>query len=202
METQAILRFAKTISGHYNNKEQAQNDPVHFANINIFFRPLAWDIFRGPAFYSEQSYDYAPWSPYRQALHKLTIKNEKFILNNYKIKHPLRLAGSGFKPDLLKELKHCTYEERRGCSMHFIETKFGNYKGSVEPGNSCLIYREGKETFLESIVEFNEDIWISHDRGLCKETNQQIWGSRFGALSFTRVKNLGENLEESWVYSK
>ena len=50
----------------------------NFANINIYYIPLDWSIFNGPWFYSEQSYDFKPWSPYRQGLHKL-IKQENIF---------------------------------------------------------------------------------------------------------------------------
>ena len=69
MQDIKLLEFAKTLSGVYDNLEQSQNNPQDFARINIYFRPLPWEIFDGPGFYSEQCYDYAPWDPYRQGLH-------------------------------------------------------------------------------------------------------------------------------------
>ena len=68
---EALLLFAKTLSGHYSNLEQSQENPKDFAHINIFFRPLPWDVLKGPGFYSEQSYDHDPWRPYRQGVHRL-----------------------------------------------------------------------------------------------------------------------------------
>ena len=41
------LLFARTLCGHYSNREQAQNDPSKFAHINIFFMPLPWDVLKG-----------------------------------------------------------------------------------------------------------------------------------------------------------
>ena len=52
-----LLKFAKTLAGHYSNREQSQDNPKDFAHINIFFRPLPWDVLKAPGFYSEQSYD-------------------------------------------------------------------------------------------------------------------------------------------------
>ena len=68
---EALLRFAKTLAGHYSNFEQSQDNPKDFAHINIYFRPLPWETLKGPGFYSEQSYDHDPWSPYRQGIHRL-----------------------------------------------------------------------------------------------------------------------------------
>ena len=79
----SLLLFAKTLSGQYSNAEQAQKDPKNFAHINIYFRPLDWSILNGPWFYSEQSYDYAPWSPYRQSMHRLLEINGLLVVENY-----------------------------------------------------------------------------------------------------------------------
>ena len=73
MKEEKLLRFVKTLAGKYSNFEQAQLDPKYFAHINTYFRPIEWDIFNAPGFYSEQSYDYSPWAPYRQSLHRLLL---------------------------------------------------------------------------------------------------------------------------------
>ena len=73
-----LILFANTLAGIYDNHDQSQENPKDFARINIFFRPLPWNIFNGPGFYSEQCYDYAPWEPYRQGLHQLKKKDGYF----------------------------------------------------------------------------------------------------------------------------
>ena len=84
MHTQEdLILFANTLAGVYDNYDQSQENPKDFARINIFFRPLPWNIFEGPGFYSEQCYDYAPWEPYRQGLHRLKKKDDLFIMENY-----------------------------------------------------------------------------------------------------------------------
>ena len=201
MRQSSLLRFAKTLAAHYSNKEQAQKDPIHFARINIYFRPLLWDVFKGPGYYSEQSYDYAPWRPYRQGVHKLLASKEAFILENYSLQEPKRLAGAGFYPDLLNHLCADTLLPRRGCAMHFKEIKPNQYRGQVEPGNNCLVPRNNTMTYLVSEVEFDEKIWISRDRGFDPKTHEQLWGSKHGPLHFQRIVNLGDHLNESWLRS-
>ena len=105
MNKTSSLIFARTLSGHFSNKDQAQNSPNKFAHINIYFRPISWSILKGPGFYSEQSYDYSPWLPYRQGLHKLLWDKKYFIIENYEIKELERVAGAGFEPALLEEIK-------------------------------------------------------------------------------------------------
>ena len=115
----AIAEFAKTLAGVYDNIEQSQQNPKDFARINIFFRPLPWHVFQGPGFYSEQCYDYAPWDPYRQGIHRLTASKESFIVENYGFANPRRLAGAGRDAELMKDINTATLKKRCGCAMHF-----------------------------------------------------------------------------------
>ena len=122
----SILEFAQTLAGIYDNFEQSQQNPKDFARINIIFRPLPWGIFDGPGFYSEQHYDYAPWSPYRQGVHKLIAHKENsntFIMENFGYADPMRLAGAGRNPELLASLKKENLKARCGCAMHFKTKK-------------------------------------------------------------------------------
>ena len=201
METNSLIRFAKILAGHYSNQEQAQRHPRYFAHINIYFRPLPWAIFNAPGFYSEQSYDFRPWSPYRQGLHTLRKVDEIFIVENYELHKPERVAGAGFNSELLNDLGPGPFVSRRGCSMHFREVSPAHYKGKVEPGNSCLISREGETTYLTSEVEVNQYKWISLDRGFDPKTHEQRWGSEYGPLQFKRVLNLGKEIESNWLVS-
>jgi len=199
MDQRSLLLFAKTLAGQYSNKQQTQEDPVHFAHINIFFRPLPWEVFQGPGYYSEQSYDYDQWSPYRQGVHRLSQGKSFFLIENYGLPEPLRVAGAGLHPELLNKLNITELLPRCGCNMHFSEIKPGHYMGKVKPGNACIVPREGKLTYLVSEVEVDEHNWISRDRGFDPNTHEQLWGSEYGPLRFQRVKNLGDHLEEDWL---
>ena len=199
---ESIFKFAQTIAGIYDNFDQSQENPKDFARINIIFRPLPWTIFNGPGFYSEQHYDYAPWSPYRQGIHRLiTHKNESdvFIMENFGCENPDRLAGSGRNPELLHSLKKDSLKSRYGCAMHFKTKKDGHYIGSVEPGNKCMIPRDGQLTYLVSEVEVTEESWVSRDRGYDPDTNKQIWGSEHGQLIFKKTEDIGEIITNDWL---
>ena len=91
MKLEDKVRFAKTLSGIFDNFAQSQERPKDFARINIVFRPLSWEIFQGPGFYSEQYYDYSPWEPYRQGIHLLTYNEDTFIVENFGFSNKERL---------------------------------------------------------------------------------------------------------------
>ena len=123
MDTNDKIRFAKTLSGIYDNFAQSQERPKDFARINIVFRPLPWAIFEGPGFYSEQYYDYAPWDPYRQGVHRLTYKNNIFVIENFDFDNKERLAGSGRSPELLDSLNINSLKKR--CARRMLASVSG-----------------------------------------------------------------------------
>ena len=198
----ALAEFAKTLAGVYDNIEQSQKDPKDFARINIFFRPLPWHIFKGPGFYSEQCYDYAPWDPYRQGIHRLTTHKDTFVVENYGFSNPRRLAGAGRDPKIMNAIDSTTLKERCGCAMHFHRREKGHYIGKVEPGKNCLVPRDGKLTYLVSEVEVDQENWISRDRGFDPKTDEQIWGSEHGLLRFKRIQSFSEEINDEWLNSK
>ena len=198
----AFAEFAKTLAGVYDNIEQSQENPKDFARINIFFRPLPWHIFKGPGFYSEQCYDYAPWDPYRQGIHRLTANRDTFIVENYGFTNPRRLAGAGRDPEIMNAIDTASLKERCGCAMHFQSQGEGKYIGKVEPGKKCLVPRDGKITYLVSEVEVDQDNWISRDRGYDPKTDEQIWGSEHGLLKFKRIKSFSDEINDEWLDSK
>ncbi len=195
----SILLFAKALAGKYSNKEQAEKNPRDFAHINVYYRPLEWSIFNGPFFYSEQSFDYDPWSPYRQSIHQISKSGDIFIVTNYSLKNPKRIAGSGFMPDLLNGNALTEVSKRNGCSMHFTKIGESHYKGSVEPGNKCLIKRDGLTTFLASNVEIKKESMTSLDEGFEIRSKKKIWGSENGSIQFKKFEVLGFDVISNWT---
>ena len=198
MTTKDKIEFAKIISGIFSNKEQALKYPNKFANINIYFIPLSWEFFNCHAFYSEQCYDYAPWSPYRQSIGKLSCEHNNCIIDNYEIENQIRYSGGGSDINLLKEIYKEKLIEKKGCSMHFRETKPGSYSGNIKPGRNCCSSKGGKLIYTLSQITINKQSWISEDSGYEKETDKKIWGSNYGPLEFKKINSYDKFLEDNW----
>jgi len=197
--TTELLHFVQTLSGRFSNHQQAQAEPGKFSHINIFFRPLDWQIFSGPWFYSEQSYDYDPWRPYRQGIHHVSAHEDYILLLNFGLRNGMRCAGSGARPELLNNLTRNDIIARKGCAMVFRAKGDSTYSGEVEQGCRCLIPRNGELTYLVSEVELGEDHWISRDRGFDPKTHTYRWGSEHGPLCFTRLARYGTHLTTDWL---
>ena len=191
--------FARTLSGHYSNKRQSSDNPKDYAHINIYFLPLSPQVLGAPGFYSEQSYDYDPWRPYRQGIHKLLPSTDgPFIVENYGLADPLRVAGAGKMPELLNAINPSLLQERYGCAMHFYEIEPGKYQGQVEPGKNCMVPRNGQLTYLVSEVLVDDSTWTSRDRGYDPITHAQVWGSEHGKLRFDRVYSYSDRIDQAW----
>ena len=198
MGNTTVLEFAKTISGIFSNKEQALDNPKNFAHIQIHIRPLFFKTYKCFAFYSDQRYQHDIWNPYRQSINKLSQEKEIFILSNHKIENKERLTGGALNISLLDNISKYKLSIKTGCSMHFIETKPGNFSGSIESGCKCHIQYGKDKTYVKSEVKVNKSSLISEDSGYEIKTNKKIWGSDFGPLIFKKIDNFDCFIDENW----
>ena len=189
-----LSNLAQWMAGGFSNVQQAMAAPREFSHIRLFWRPLPWDFFNGVGFYSEQVYDYDLWLPYRQGIHHLVEQPDGSIfVHNYGLKNPLFFAGAGRELSILKTIKPESLIPRSGCGMVF-RREGDRFLGNVEPGNQCIIPKEGKMTYLVSEVEITESTWMSRDRGFEVDSHEQVWGSEHGKFSFDKVQDYGAEL--------
>lgn len=190
--SELLITLASWIAGEFSNKKQAFDNPKLFAHIHVFFRPLPSEFFGGIGFYSEQVYDYNMWTPYRQGVHKFIEQDNQIYVENYSLKDAMLYAGSGHNRSILTTIKPDVIERRYNCSMVFTK-KDNIFYGRVE-GDKCLIKKGDNLTYLVSEVELTETTFISLDRGMDVNTNEQIWGSTHGALCFEKITNFADEL--------
>ena len=195
MEENLMLTLAQWIAGDFSNQKQAFADSRNYAHIRVFFRPLPWDFFSGIGFYSEQLYNHDLWSPYRQGVHRFIEQGEQIYVENYGLKDRILYAGAGREPDILKTITPDCLERRYNCSMVF-QREGHLFRGRVE-GNSCLLEKYGKQTYLVSDVELTETTFVSLDRGLDITTHEQVWGSTAGPLKFEKRHSYASEVPKS-----
>ena len=198
MRKKTILEFSKIISGVFSNKEQALDDPKKFAHIQIHIRPLFFKTYKCFAFYSEQRYQHDIWNPYRQSINKLSHEKEIFNLSNFKIEDKERVTGGALDISLLDNISRHKLYKKSGCSMHFRETKPGNFSGNIESGCKCFIQYGKDKTYVKSKVSVNKNTLISEDSGYEIETDKKIWGSDFGPLIFNKIDNFDYFIDKDW----
>lgn len=192
IENNLMLTLARCMAGEFSNQKQSFADSKNYAHIHVFFRPLPWEFFSGIGFYSEQVYDYDLWKPYRQGVHRFVDRGEDIYIENYGLKDGMLHAGGARELSILKTLTPDCIERRYNCSMVFKWD--GNlFRGEVE-GKNCLIEKMGCKTYLVSEVELTETTFVSLDRGMDVNTDEQMWGSRFGPLKFEKIQSFAEEV--------
>ena len=180
-----LITLARWMAGDFSNYKQAFENSKDYAHIHVLFRPLPFEFFSGIGLYSEQVYDYDLWRPYRQGVHRLVDRGDEIYIENYSLKNALFYAGAARELSILRTITPDCIARRYNCSMIF-KREGDRFIGAVEPGNLCLIEKNGCQTYLDSYVEITQTTWVSLDRGLDVNTHEQVWGSTFGPLRFEK----------------
>jgi hypothetical protein len=189
-----IATLARWMASDFSNQEQAFENPPFFAHIRVCMRPLPLSVLDGVGFFVEQAYDYMLNNPYRVRALKLLRVGDRIIIENYYVKDEQKFYGASRDLGRLHTLKAEDFEKLPGCNM--IVTWTGqSFKGEVEPGKGCKVVRKGKETYLDSTFEIDQDQFISLDRGRDIETDEHVWGSVAGAFRFVRWASFADEVK-------
>jgi hypothetical protein len=188
-----ITTLARWLAADFSNQAQAFENPPFFAHIRVFMRPLPLELLSGVSFLVEQAYDYLLNSPYRVRVLKLLVNGDRIEIENYNLKNPESFYGATRDLTKLSTLKAEDLEKLPGCNM-VVEWTGHSFKGEVEPGKGCRIFRKGKTTYLDSSFEIDEETFISLDRGFDLDSNEQVWGSVAGPFVFKRWASFADEV--------
>ncbi|MEC4984666.1 MAG: chromophore lyase CpcT/CpeT [Oscillatoria sp. PMC 1068.18] len=189
-----IKTLAQLMAADFSNQEQAFENPPLFAHIRVCMRPLPLELLDGISMMVEQAYDYMLNSPYRLRVIKLVESDRGIEIENYLVNDEKNFHGATRDLDRLYTLKADQIEKLPGCNMIVKKTANG-FAGEVEPGKSCMVFRKGKNTYLDSSFEIDTTQFISYDRGRDPETDEQVWGSVAGPFRFVRWGNFADEVK-------
>lgn len=189
-----VRDLAQALAGHYNNKQQAIDNPVWFANIHVYQCPLPWSVFGGYGFYIEQVYDLDLSKPYRQAaIHLTATEGAAVRIENYAIKNPERFVGAGRDFSKLDALQASDLIHLAECAV--LAERYGEgFKGASIPGKGCQITRKGRQTYLKSEFTWSRSRYRTLDQGLDPDTNEVVWGSVWGHFEFEKAEDYAAQL--------
>ncbi len=191
-----IATLAHWMAADFSNQAQAFENPPFYAHIRVCMRPLPGDILSSVSLFVEQAYDYDLKNPYRLRVLKLVQVGEHLEIENYMVKDEERFYGAARNLEQLKNLKHDDLEALTGCNM-IVEWTGNSFKGKVEPGKGCIVFRKGQKTYLDSEFEIDEEKFISLDRGRDLESDEHIWGSVAGPFYFVRLSSFADEVKVS-----
>lgn len=188
-----LTALARWMAADFSNQEQAFENPPFFAHIRVCMRPLPVELLSGISLFVEQAYDYALNDPYRLRVLKLVDAGDHIEIENYTVKDEAEFYGASRDLTRLSKLTSDRLEKLPGCNM-IVEWTGHSFRGKVEPGKACMVTRRGKETYLDSEFEIDDQIFISLDRGRDPETDEHIWGSVAGPFHFVRWASFADEI--------
>ncbi|MBW4557347.1 MAG: chromophore lyase CpcT/CpeT [Trichormus sp. ATA11-4-KO1] len=188
-----ITTLARWMAADFSNQAQAFENPPFFAHIRVCMRPLPWEILSGVSLFVEQAYDYMLNDPYRVRVLKLLTTGDRIQIENYTVKQEENFYGASRDLQRLKTLNGNDLEKLSGCNM-IVEWTGNSFKGKVESGKGCIVFRKGQKTYLDSEFEISEEKFISLDRGRDLDTDAHIWGSVAGPFHFVRKNSFADEV--------
>lgn len=189
-----LTTLARWMAADFSNQQQAFDNPPMFAHIRVCMRPLPTSLLDGVSFLVEQAYDYMVNSPYRLRVLKLVPAGDHIEIENYTVKDEKPFYGASRDLKRLQNLKIEDLDKMPGCNM-IVEWTGHSFKGYVEPGKACMVFRKGKNTYLSSSFEIDQDKFISLDQGRDPETDEQVWGSVAGPFNFVRWTSFADEIK-------
>ncbi|MCC5634663.1 chromophore lyase CpcT/CpeT [Nostoc sp. CHAB 5844] len=189
-----IVTLARWMAADFSNQAQAFENPPFYAHIRVCMRPLPLEVLSGVSFFVEQAYDYALNDPYRLRVLKLVNTGDRILIENYTVKQEEKFYGASRNLERLKTLTADDLEKLPGCNM-IVEWTGNSFKGHVEPGKGCIVFRKGQKTYLDSEFEIDEEKFISLDRGRNPENDEHIWGSVAGPFYFVRWASFADEVK-------
>ena len=189
-----IATLARWMAADFSNQQQAFENPPFFAHIRVCMRPLPQSLLDGVSLFVEQAYDYMLNDPYRLRVLKLIEADDHIEIENYTVKDEKQFYGAARDLGRLQSLKAEHVEKLPGCNM-IVKWTGHRFEGYVEPGKACMVFRNGKETYLDSSFEIDEHQFISRDRGRDPATDEHVWGSVAGPFYFVRWASFAEEVK-------
>ncbi|MBU6229710.1 MAG: chromophore lyase CpcT/CpeT [Cyanobacteria bacterium REEB459] len=189
-----IATLATWMAADFSNQQQAFENPPLFAHIRVCMRPLPVDLLAGVGFYLEQAYDFQLHRPYRSRGMRLLDQGDRIRIENYTLRDGEFFYGAARDRDRLAQLTPDQFEKTPGCDM-IVHWTGHSFKGSVEPGQACMVERNGRLTYLDSQFEIDQNQFISWDRGRDPITHEHIWGALAGPFQFQRRVSFADEVQ-------
>jgi hypothetical protein len=189
-----IATLARWMAADFSNQEQAFENPPFFAHIRVCMRPLPLELLSGVGLFVEQAYDYQLNEPYRMRVLKLVNTGDRIEIENYTVKQEETFYGASRDLQRLNTLSSDRLEKLPGCNM-IVEWSGNSFKGKVEPGKGCIVFRKGQKTYLDNEFEISEEKFLSLDRGRDLETDEHLWGSIAGPFHFVRWNSFADEVK-------
>lgn len=192
-----LNEFCSLLTGRHSNQHQAFENPPFFAHIILEYRALPQ--FSKPTLLLEQGYAVNPDSPYRvRVLQAGTNGSDAIRVTNHKLIEPQRFKGASQCRSTRAMITETDLQTLEGCAYDVKRIGPQSFVGTTEPGCSCIIHRNGVDTYLDSSFKIQAETMYTLDRGYDLQTKERVWGSIAGAFSFQKETDWSHEIPAHW----
>ena len=171
-----IDTFCLYYEGTFSNKYQAMSHPSKYAMVRIIHVKVPGT---DNMFYGEQAYNYSLRRPYRQFVVQAFEEEGQLVVKNFNFDKKSHMGFLNLE-DIPKGL---TYKEDCDTILKYENEIF---TGSLS-GCKCFVEWQGKTTYCKNQVQLGKDFYNVVDRGYLVDTNEHVWGSKYGQFEFKKV---------------
>jgi CpeT/CpcT family (DUF1001) len=188
-----LLALAEYLSGDFDNREQALNDPAWYVHLRLWQVNVPVFAEDSIALFAEQANVLKLDQPYRQRILRLRESKDSqtaIQVQYYMPKNPAALAGGGLNPTLLESLTPEQLDFLPGCILDVSvqEITASQYHFSATPPSSacCRFTYQGNTIQVALGFEATQEEFKSYDRGIDQATGRATWGAILGAYRYTK----------------
>lgn len=199
-----LLTLAHYLAGEFDNKAQAQAEPVWYVHLRLWHRPIPAHLFSEDSLVlmAEQANGVTLNQPYRQRIMRLqsveTESGPKLQVQYYQFKDPSAFQGAGSKPEKLTQLQAKHLEFLPGCmlTVSWKALDFGGYhfQAILPEGAKCCFSYQNKIRQVSLGFEATPAQFLSYDKGIDSVTGKALWGAILGPFQFTKCQDFSAEL--------
>lgn len=193
-----LLTLADYLTGVFENREQAANEPVWYVHLRLWQRPARLFAEDSVTIFAEQASVINLEKPYRQRLLRLMrspANPEALQVQYYGFKDPSVFKGAGQAPEKLDSLTADQVDLLPECILEISQKSLPNGSRFVAippPGACCRFQYEGKIGQVALGFEVSADEYLTYDKGIDPETGSALWGAIMGPYRYKKTQRLSD----------
>jgi hypothetical protein len=187
-----LIALGEYLSGEFDNREQAIEEPVWYVHLRMWQRPVNLFTEDSITLFAEQANVINLDKPYRQRIMRLRQgRNDTSLeVQYYMPQDPDALRGAGNNPAILNTLTPEKLDLLPGCILKVTQETLlcDRYKFTANPQSEarCSFTYLGNSIYVSLGFETTATEFHSYDKGIDPETGKATWGAIIGPYRYTK----------------
>jgi hypothetical protein len=197
MTSPSLRTVAQWLSGTFENKAQAMEQPAWFVHLQLWHRPLPFRVHGHLAIFAEQANALYPANAYRQRILLLQEAEDtaSYRVQYYAFRQVEPVVGAGANPDRLCQLTPDDLELLPGCVLH-LNLDATSCRAISNPDDRCCFQYAGETRQVVLGFDVGDGWFKSYDRGVDPATGKSVWGAILGPYEFAKKDDFSAELPE------